>query len=83
MPPPDMYFSIQLSKPQPQGIKGKLYFLYKNAGKSEFNNVESLQNGEQNLNINWVFVYQWGFNQILGDPELKNYIYNKLEYLII
>ncbi len=43
---------------------------------AEFNTVEDLKKGEDELNVSWVFIYQWGFQQILGNQELQKYIYD-------
>jgi len=37
--------------------------------------VDELKYGEENLNFKWIFVYQWGFNEI-NNPEVREYISN-------
>jgi len=40
------------------------------------NNLGSFMQYEDRLNASWVFVYQWGFQWLLGNQELKEYIYD-------
>ena len=42
----------------------------------EFNKVEDIIKAEQEMNLSWFFVYQWGINQLLGNQDIRNHIYN-------
>jgi 4-amino-4-deoxy-L-arabinose transferase-like glycosyltransferase len=42
----------------------------------EFNNVKDFKRAEDELNLSWVFVYQWGFSSVLGKQEIKDYVYS-------
>ncbi|MBU0666497.1 MAG: glycosyltransferase family 39 protein [Nanoarchaeota archaeon] len=37
-------------------------------------NVSDFKKWDEELNLEWVFIYQWGFQNILGNKELADYI---------
>ncbi|MBI5332223.1 MAG: glycosyltransferase family 39 protein [Candidatus Aenigmarchaeota archaeon] len=41
-----------------------------------YNLSEQFIEMENMLNVSWVFVYQWGFNDVLGQPGIKDYVYS-------
>jgi hypothetical protein len=38
--------------------------------------VSRMQELEEKMHVRWIFVYQWGFNTVLGNAELAEYIYD-------
>ncbi|MFH0837007.1 MAG: glycosyltransferase family 39 protein, partial [Candidatus Aenigmatarchaeota archaeon] len=42
----------------------------------EFNNVSDIIKAENEMNLSWFFVYQWGINQLLGNPDIRDHVYS-------